>query len=412
MSSPEWRTGPNSPDYYPDAADPVEAQLRADAAQWHYLREIAKTADTPEQSAKLNARAGELAVTWSRHDSLSRRIQWQRLRDTFAKWTNSPEQTARQMRELERAVAAGEAGVDQIGLRNLRQAGELTGRWEPGITGSEQDSAGWQPVSRAPSPTADASTERGAGTEPAPIVDSAPSPPSLLDRALGAPQRLLGLDEVAAIIAGTDQPRGAAEELEASEADSHAAVGDQSRTSPLAEEPTGTPQQQLSALQALQDHYAAHTRLAESFNDPTADVDGTNQMKVAALGQILADARAARVAAAQAGASIEVIRSVSLAGQSGTYWRERPGDPRQDPTAEPGRPEPGPTLVEHAPDPHGDGSPDPPAHPADASQGGIAIGHAIEAATTEDEPADWHAPDRSEVSPRTVSREAAPDLGC
>ncbi|WP_107657517.1 hypothetical protein [Nocardia suismassiliense] len=404
MSWLERRTGPNTPEHYPDAADADEARLRADAAHWYYLREIAKSADTPEQSAAWVREAGALAVTWSRHESVSRRIQWQRLRDAFTKWTNSPDQAAREMRDLERAVAAGMEGVDEIGLRNLRQAGAQTGRWEPGITGSEHYNSHLEPVTRTPSAAADASADRGAGTAPASIVDSTPPWPRLLARALGVPQHLQNLDEAGAIIAETEQATGATQVFDISTVDDRAAVADQSRSPKVTTEPSGTPQQQLQALQTLQDLYAEHTRTVGSFNDLTADTVTSNLAKVAELEQIMTAARNARVVAAQAGASTEVIRSVSLAGQSGTYWREGPGDPRLNSTADVG------PHVDPASGHHNDtASPDPPAQVTNATPGGVAIDQAIEDASAEAEPTDWHGPVRPEVNRSTPPQDAARD---
>ncbi|WP_280453702.1 hypothetical protein [Nocardia brasiliensis] len=391
MSWPERRSGPSSPEYYSDAADPDEAQLHADAAQWHYLLEIAGHADTSQQGAEFRTQASQLAAKWSRHPSLVRQHQWIRQRDAFALWRDHPDKAARDLRDLERAHVAGGEGVDEFGLRCLRQAGEQTGRLERGITGSEQDSARWQPLTRAPGTTAEANTDRGTGTTAGELPESTPSPPNVLDRALGIPQSLLNLDEVGAVIAGIDRALDNTEELGTSDDEVSAATAEHERTAPEVTAPTA--RQQRDALQALQDLYAEHTRTVEATNDLAADSVKYNLTKVAALEQISAKYRSARVAAALAGAPTEVIKSVSAAGQGGTYWRDGPGDPRVDPTAI------GQTDVDHTPDRHdGPGAPDPPAFATNASNSGVAIGQAVDAASAAAEHGDWQSPESAEVS--------------
>ncbi|WP_378741205.1 hypothetical protein [Nocardia brasiliensis] len=407
MSWLERQSGPNSPEYYPDAADSLEAQLRADAAHWFYLREIAASAETPQQGAAFRAQAGKLAAKWSRHESVVRSNQWIRLRDAFLKWSMTPDQAAQELRELERAHAAGEQGVDEFGLRNLRQAGELTGRWEPGITGSEQDSARWQPLPRAPSTTVDANADHEPGPAPANVADSTPSPRNVLDRALGTPQSLLDLEQVGAIIAGTGRYPEIAEDLESPDAPGPAAIPDQVPTTPAVEALAAT---QREALQVLQDLYAEHTRTVESTNDLAADSVEYNLAKVAALEQISAKYRSARVAAALAGAPTEVIRSVCLAGQTGTYWRDGPGDPRLNPAT--GSSDPGPMQLDRAPRRHdGLGAPDPPALAANLSNGGVAIGQAVDAASADAERPDWQqAPEGLDVNRSSPSHDATRDI--
>ncbi|MFE9575308.1 hypothetical protein ACFYO1_02895 [Nocardia sp. NPDC006044] len=386
MSWLERRSGPSSPEYYPDAADPDEAQLHADAAQWHYLLEIADDADTSQQGVEFRTQAGQLAAKWSRHPSLVRQHQWIRQRDAFVLWRDHPDKAARDLRELERAHAAGGEGVDEFGLRCLRQAGEQTGRVEPGITGSEQDSASWHSV--AP-PLA-------AGN----VADPTPSPRNVLDRALGGPPSLLNLDEVGAIIADIDRALETAETLGASDAEAATATTAQGRRAPAAERSTPPPRQR-QALQELQDLHAEHTRTAESFSD-LGDRTTINA-KVEALEAIRAQFRSAQAAAIQWGAPTEVITKVVQAGQDGTYWHDGPGDPRLATTTTG-------TPVDHPPDHHDmPGAPDPAAFAPNASNG-VAIGQAVDAAAPATENSDWHTPEGPEPIRPSPPPEAAKDV--
>ncbi|MFC9432452.1 hypothetical protein [Nocardia sp. NPDC057030] len=403
MSWLERRSGPSSPEYYPDAADPDEAQLHADAAQWHYLLEIADDADTSQHGTEFRTQAGQLAAKWSRHHSLVRQHQWIRQRDAFVLWRDHPDKAARDLRELERAHAAGGEGVDEFGLRCLRQAGEQTGRLEPGITGSEQDSASWQPVTPGSGTTVDASTDRGAGLAAGNVADPTPSPRNALDRALGVPQRLLNVDEVGAIIAGIDRAPETAEVRGTSDAQAATATTAHGREAPAAEHSTPPPRQR-QALKVLQNLHAEHTRTAESFSDLGDRMTSINA-KVEALEAIRAQFRPAKAAAIRWGAPTEVINKVVQAGQNGTYWHDGPGDPRLAAITTG-------THVDHPPDHHDmPGAPDPPAFALNTSNGGVAIGQAVDAAAPATENSDWHIPESPEPSRPSPPPEATKDVG-
>ncbi|MFI6041942.1 hypothetical protein ACIA8C_09925 [Nocardia sp. NPDC051321] len=396
MSWLDRRGGANNPEHYPDAASADEAQLRADAAHWYSLLLVSEFAESPQQRAEFKSQAGQLAAKWSRNPSVAHRIQWTRLRDAFREWENSPDQAAQELRKLERAHAANADGVDEIGLRNLRQAGEQTGHLEPGVTGSEQDSARWQPVTPAASANRAPSTDRGIGRADANAAAATPWGRNVLDRALGTVQSMLDPEEVGAIIAGSDQHRETAEELGTLDIEESAAIPDQARTTPAGE----ATRLQRAALQVLQDLYAEHTRTVEAINDLAPDSVEYNLTKVAELERISARYRSARVVAARIGAPAEVIKSVSLAGQAGTYWEDGPGDPRLDLT------DPSLMPLDHAPEPHASlGAPDPSALATATPNGGVAIGQAVDAASTDAEHADWHTPETPDVSRSTPTHE-------
>ncbi|WP_280465362.1 hypothetical protein [Nocardia brasiliensis] len=359
MSWLENPTGLNDPAYYVDAPDHTERRLRADAARHFYLLTVAPFGETTAQTQQFKAQAAQLATTWGRHESIALRTIWQNLQNAITHFGVAPEQARQQFAQLQRGIEHGETNT--VLWRNWRQAAELTGHYEPGITGSDQDSARWQRVDRSAAAATDLRR---------------PATPTVLDRALGATSAPVSNQELPAIINGTATPL----------------------VDPI---PT-----QRQALEALQNLYAEHTRTVESHSEYTE----YGLAKIDQLEAILATARQARVAAAQAGAPAEVITAVQRAGVQGTYWHERPGDPRRHPGPEqtPASPRENAHEWPIAPGP-GPDSPDPPA--TTLASGGAEIGEAVQAAVAEHEHADWHDSERRDIDALSPIAETARDIG-
>lgn len=291
------RTGtPTDPGYYHDAASPREAKLRADFTRYHYLREIAPYGETPDQVAELTARAEDLNTRWSRSGPMEQRTLWSQLDAATAVWQTRPETARAQYFQLARAKAAGDLPVDDQTWRTLSQAAVITGRIEPGITGSTQDGARSRPQDRA--------------------LGIAADPANLLDRALGGRgPEISSLAEIDAIIAATD------ELLEAEERDGDLDTGADERA--VARQ---------SALRQVQDLTAEHAHTSERFTGDLAH----DQHLIDRLDGLLAQTRLARSAAERAGASPEQIHTAYLAGRDGTYYH----------TTTPSGPDPGPERAE------------------------------------------------------------------
>ncbi|WP_280503273.1 hypothetical protein, partial [Nocardia farcinica] len=164
MNWPPSRTGtPTDPGYYHDADSPREAKLRADFARYHYLREIAPYGETPTQIAELTARAAALSTRWGRSGPMEQRSLWSQLDAATAVWQTHPETARAHYFQLSHAKAAGDLPVDDQTWRTLSQAAIITGRIEPGITGSDQDGARSRPQDRA----------LGTAADPANLLDRA-----------------------------------------------------------------------------------------------------------------------------------------------------------------------------------------------------------------------------------------------
>ncbi|WP_433194555.1 hypothetical protein ACQP1G_38280 [Nocardia sp. CA-107356] len=297
MSWPEPRHAATDPAYYHDAADRTEAQIRADFTRYYQLRLFAPFAETPEQKQEFTTWADELAAQWGRNESIEHRRQWEQLQAAVSGWELRPEATRAAYTRIDQAKAAGELGVDARVWRNLRQAAEVTGHIETTITGSDQDGARW----RAPDHSAELDPERT----------------SLLDRALGGRgPELASLAEVDAIIAETDQLLAAEEEL-----------GDRD---------TGADERaarQREILRRLQDLTAEHAWLSERW-DGSPEQD---QAHIARLESLLAEARSARVDAADAGVPSADIEAAYQAGRDGTYRHAHIGNPLIEPNTAPQR---------------------------------------------------------------------------
>ncbi|MFI6779211.1 hypothetical protein [Nocardia sp. NPDC050412] len=294
MSWPEPRHAATDPAYYHDVADPTEAQIRADFTRYYQLRLVAPFAETPEQKQEFTIQADQLAAQWGRHESIEHRRQWEQLQAAVSGWELRPEATRAAYSRIDQAKAAGELGVDALVWRNLRQAAEVTGHIETTTNGSDQDRARWQP----PQHSAGRDAERT----------------GLLDRALGGRgPELASLTEVDAIIAETDQLLAAEEEFGDLDtgADERAA-------------------RQREALRRLQDLTAEHAWLSEHW-DGSPEHD---QAHIARLESLLAEARSARVDAADTGVLPADIEAAYRAGRDGTYRHEHAGAPLIDPNTQ------------------------------------------------------------------------------
>lgn len=269
---------PTDPGYYHDAADEREARLRADFAVHHYLSEIAPFGETPEQVAELTEQARLLSQRWTDPGDVDAHELWTQLEAATHAWQAHPETTRTAYARVAAAHAGGDEIVDDLTLRSMRQAAVLTGRIEPDITGSTQDSVRSRPQDRAN------------------VIELRPN--SAVDRTLGGRGPEVSMAEIDAIIATTNELLDAEER-----------VGDLD---------TGADQRAVdrqTALRRVQDLSAEHTRTSERFAGVTShDLD-----LIARLADLLDQTREARTDAALAGADPEQIHRAYLAGRDGTY---------------------------------------------------------------------------------------------
>lgn len=305
-----------SPDYYREAADRVEAELRADFATHHQLREIAAYGETAAQVVELNARAHTIARQWQQGGTPEHQQLWRQLTTAVEFWTANPETARVEFGRLQQSFIEGGSGIDPNTVRTQRQAAELTGHLEPVNDHSAQDSARWRPrhLSVVPDPGAEATRSGNAA-----------------DRALGGRSgEELSLAEIDAIINSSDELLSAEEALNdldtgAEEitallpAEQRNASPDHAFTANLDQLPA-----QIVAVRRLQDLTAQHIRLAAEF-------DGTPQGGQVLIGQmerLMDGAREANRDALSAGADPDEITSAYQTGLSGQFWSQQPGAPR------------------------------------------------------------------------------------
>ncbi len=273
---------PTDPDYYRDAASPREAKLRADFTRYHYLREIAPYGETPAEIADLTSQAEALDSQWRGSGPPEQRQLWSQLDAATAVWRARPETTRAQYFRLAQAKAAGDLPVDDLVWRTLSQAAVITGRIEPGITGSVQDGARSRPQDRALGVHAD--------------------PANLLDRALGGRgPEIVSMDEIDAIIAATDAL------LDTEELHGDLDTGTDERAVARA-----------SALRQVQDLTAEHTHASAQFTG----ISSQDQNLIARLDDLLAQTRDARSTAERSGATPEQTHIAYLAGREGSYFHD------------------------------------------------------------------------------------------
>ncbi|MEV0336927.1 hypothetical protein [Nocardia sp. NPDC050717] len=312
-----WQTRGTSftdPDYYRDAVDRVEAQLRADFATHHQLREIAVYGETPAQVVEYKARAHDIARQWQ-HDAAPEHQQlWHQLTSAVEAWTADPEAARVEFGQLQQSFIEGGSGIDSSTILTLRQAAELTGHLEPVNDRSAQDGARWRPrhLSVVPDPSAEKTRSD-----------------SLIDRALGGrAAQELSMAEVEAIINGSDELLAAEEalgDLDTGEDEITALLPAAQRNTYLT--PTVRVDQvptQIAAVRRVQDLAAQHARLATEFDESPEG----SQVRIDQLERLMDGARHARRAAALAGADDAEITSAYQAGLAGHYWSQQPGAPR------------------------------------------------------------------------------------
>ncbi|MFC9871700.1 hypothetical protein [Nocardia salmonicida] len=314
-----WETRGTSftnPGYYREAADRVEAGLRADFATYHQLREIAAYGETPAQVVELNARAYAIARRWQQGGTPEHQQLWQQLDIAVRAWTADPEAARVEFGRLQQSFIEGGSGIDPNTVRTQRQAAELTGHLEPVNDHSAQDGARWRP--------------RHLSVVPDLGVEGARSG-SAVDRALGGRSgEELSLAEIEAIINSADELLSAEEtlgDLDTGEEEITALLPAEQRNAPLADNVAATLDQvpaQIAAVRRLQDLTAQHIRLAAEF-------DGTpegGQVLIGQMERLMDGAREANRAALSAGADPDEITGAYRAGLSGQFWSQQPGAPR------------------------------------------------------------------------------------
>ncbi|MEV4156841.1 hypothetical protein AB0J48_27855 [Nocardia salmonicida] len=305
-----------SPDYYREAADRVEAELRADFATYHQTREIAAYGETPAQVVELNARAHAIARQWQQGGTPEHQQLWQQLTTAVESWTANPETARVEFGRLQQAFIEGGSGIDPGTVRTQRQAAELTGHLEPVNDHSAQDGARWRPrhLSVVPDPGAEATRSGNAA-----------------DRALGGRSgEQLSLAEIDAIINSSDELLDAEEafgDLDTGAEEITALLPAEQRIAPLDRAVTATFDQlpaQIAAVRRLQDLTAQHIRLASEF-------DGTpegGQVLIGQMERLMDGAREANRDALSAGADPDEITGAYQTGLSGQFWSQQPGAPR------------------------------------------------------------------------------------
>ncbi|MBF6212174.1 hypothetical protein IU487_14140 [Nocardia puris] len=312
-----WQTRGTSftnPAYYRDAADSVEAQLRADFAAHHQLGEIAAYGETPAQVVEYKARAHAIARHWQQDASPEHQQLWHHLASAVQAWTANPEAARVEFGKLQQSFIDGDPDIDLNSVRTQRQAAELTGHLEPVDDRSAQDGARWRP--------------RHLSVVPDPGVEATHSD-SLVDRALGGHAAVeLSMAEVEAIINGSDELLAAEEalgDLDTGEDEITALLPAAQRNAYLT--PTVTIDQlpaQIGAVSRVQDLAAQHARLATKFDESSEG----SQVRIDQLERLMDGARDARRAAALAGADHAEITAAYQAGLAGHYWSQQPGAPR------------------------------------------------------------------------------------
>lgn len=304
------------PTYYSDAASNTEAQLRAEFAKYHQLRETAPWAETSAHVVEYTARAHSIARRWQHDSSPEHRELWQQLTAAVEDWTSNPESARTDYSRLQQALIEGNPGVDPNIIRTQRQAAEVTGYLEPVHDQSAQDGARWRP--------------RHLTVVPDLGADSSRKSESAADRALGgrAPEELT-LAEVEAIIEATDDLLTAEEtagNLDNGIDELNALIPPQQRNAAVTFDYTAAFDQhrvQIAAVRRVQDLTAEHLRLAGEFD---GTVEG-GQVLIERVETLMDAARRARHEAVSAGVGEQEITAAYRAGLAGHYWSQQPGVP-------------------------------------------------------------------------------------
>ncbi len=305
-----------NPDYYREAADRVEAQLRADFATYHQTREIAAYGETPAQIVELNARAHTIARQWQQDGTPEHQQLWQQLDTAVESWTANPEAARAEFGRLQQSFIEGGSGIEPNTVRTQRQAAELTGHLEPVHDLSAQDGARWRPRHLSVVPNTGAEATRSGNAA---------------DRALGGrSSEELSLAEIDAIINSSDELLSAEEtmgDLDTGEDAITALLPAEQRNAPFDHAFTTTLEQlpaQIAAVRRLQDLTAQHIRLATEFDGSSEG----GQVLIGQMERLMDGAREANRDALSAGADPDEITGAYQAGLAGQFWSQQPGAPR------------------------------------------------------------------------------------
>ncbi|WP_043661458.1 hypothetical protein [Nocardia thailandica] len=311
------------PEHYTDAADRAEAVLRADFASRHFLLEIAPYAADAAGQMDFLTRAHEIERRWADHPAQQTRQLWGELNLLRNQWMSDPATLQSRFGHLQRSRAAGVESVDDLADRNWRQMAELTGTVEPVNTASEQDAAAFRAQGRhlVLIRSTDTSTEANAAARP-----------GAADRALGGrAAEELDMARIGDLIDFTHDlateptdPAPAPEPAPPITLD--ALIPAAQREAVVVADLSATQEQvlrQVAPVRALQDLYAEHLRLSETF-DRTHE---GGQALIDRLEGVLTAARTARQQAVTAGVSPADIDAAYRAGLEGQYWSQQPGVP-------------------------------------------------------------------------------------
>ncbi|MGW5318286.1 hypothetical protein [Nocardia thailandica] len=311
------------PEYYTDAADRAEAELRADFASRHFLLEIAPYAADAAGQMDFLTRAHEIERRWAGHPAQQSRQLWGELNLLRNEWMSDPVTYQSRFGHLQRSRTAGVEPVDELADRNWRQMAELTGTVEPVNTASEQDATAFRTQGRhlVLIRGTDTSTEATAAARP-----------GAAERALGGrAAEELDMARISDLIDFThDLTTEPAEPAPAPEPAPPMAWGAlipaAQREAVVVADLSTTQEQvlrQVAPVRALQDLYAEHLRLSETFD---RTLEG-GQALIDRLEGVLTAARTARQQAVTAGVSPADIDAAYRAGLEGHYWSQQPGVP-------------------------------------------------------------------------------------
>lgn len=131
MSTEHTHTYPTDPTYYAarGVTDPVEQQMRADAAQEDQLMKDSRTVETLDEFDKCSDAAKEIRSQWVKHDSHTVRESWGYLSDARADWRHSPATMERfHDRILEDRVNGHNSAMSPVQWRSQQQAREMSGQ--------------------------------------------------------------------------------------------------------------------------------------------------------------------------------------------------------------------------------------------------------------------------------------------
>ncbi|MBF6176035.1 hypothetical protein [Nocardia blacklockiae] len=327
MSWPEQRLGLTDPEYYRDAADDTERQLRADFAHHCYLLELLPYAETGEQAGEFQHWADQLATQWGQHDDPRWRQLWADAHAAKASWESRLDDARRTFRELEQACADSES-LAQIAWRTARQAREITGHdHTTPVAGSTQDTY------HRPQFSLSVSAEPAAAT----TADGR----TAVQKTLGAPRTTAperdwsALDRVDAVLAATEHALAEEETVAVAEERSRL-LPREVREAPIHWDYSTAAlweSRQALLLRQLQDLTAEHAIVVDSFTEtettPSLQTDPVeDQARIDRLEQLQTAISAARLDALRAGVPQAEVDHAYLLGRDGIRWSVEPGSHR------------------------------------------------------------------------------------